>query len=131
MWSVIGNQNNDINIERDIVSKQMSLIWELNGFNNQNKTTLQEHKIGQKGSFQQNNRTVMGRNQIFNMNFRPVVGTIKDMPSWFVCGNENGAIKATVSIIPLLMQILKTELFGFPITDHTTEYVTDSVENFD
>ena len=38
--------------------------------------------------------------------------TIKDLPSWFVCGNENGAIKGTVSILPLLMQILKTFLIG-------------------
>ena len=37
---------------------------------------------------------------------------IKDLPSWFLCGNENGAIKAIVSILTLLMQILKTELIG-------------------
>ena len=33
-------------------------------------------------------------------------------PSWFVCGNETGAIKETVSILPLLMQIMKTVLIG-------------------
>ena len=32
--------------------------------------------------------------------------------SWFVCGNETGAIKETVSILPLLMQIMKTVLIG-------------------
>ena len=31
---------------------------------------------------------------------------------WFVCGNETGAIKETVSILPLLMQIMKTVLIG-------------------
>ena len=38
--------------------------------------------------------------------------TIKDLPSWFVFGNETGAIKDIVKILPLLMQILKTELIG-------------------
>ena len=38
--------------------------------------------------------------------------TIKDLPSWFVCGNEKEAIKKTASFLPLLMQILKTELIG-------------------
>ena len=39
--------------------------------------------------------------------------TIKDLPSWFMWGNETGAIKETVSILPLLMQIMKTVLIVF------------------
>ena len=38
--------------------------------------------------------------------------TIKDLPSWFMWGNETGAIKETVSILPLLIQIMKTVLIG-------------------
>ena len=38
--------------------------------------------------------------------------TMKDLPSWFMWGNETGAMKETVSILPLLMQIMKTVLIG-------------------
>ena len=38
--------------------------------------------------------------------------TIKDLPSRFMCGNETGAMKETVSILPLSMQIMKTVLIG-------------------
>ena len=38
--------------------------------------------------------------------------SMKDLPCWLMWGNETGAKKWTVSILPLLMPILKTVLIG-------------------
>ena len=43
-----------------------------------------------------------------------------------MCGNENGAIKTTASILPLLMQILKTELIGL-VGNHVFSLVTNQI----
>ena len=38
--------------------------------------------------------------------------SMKDLPSRLMWGNETGAMKETVSILPLLMPIMKTVLIG-------------------